>query len=357
VANDLQGVPAANGSTTDNYIPVWNNTSSEFENSVISDSGTLATLDTDADLLFPDSVQAQFGTGSDVDIYWDDGRSGLVIDGSASSPARSIFIEGGNGAGATIATIGDGSTAWMTFTNAVGNGSSLSYLDISANQDAIGGSNVQNMVNIRMETSYPNHSGGTMNGLRFQTFTQDAQATENAIYFQGGYDQEIMFSATAPKRISFAAGAGEELRIGSVDNGVYLDIQDHPDAGEDTGLSDALYHFVGIVNAMDFAAENTVFMRLDVVHGASTAGRNYALFIDDLPNSTNTLDYAIYQESGWDVALKATGINLADIHGSAANGSMTFCNDCDPNTTPCTAVGAQTGAFAFKVNSQWDCPW
>lgn len=42
---------------------------------------------------------------------------------------------------------------------------------------------------------------------------------------------------------------------------------------------------------------------------------------------------------------------------AANNGTIMFCSNCDPASTPCTTGGASTGAFAFRVNGQWDCPW
>ncbi|MCU0239384.1 MAG: hypothetical protein MUC29_08075 [Pyrinomonadaceae bacterium] len=39
--------------------------------------------------------------------------------------------------------------------------------------------------------------------------------------------------------------------------------------------------------------------------------------------------------------------------GTTANGDMTFCSDCKPNTTPCQGGG--TGTLAILANNQWAC--
>lgn len=43
--------------------------------------------------------------------------------------------------------------------------------------------------------------------------------------------------------------------------------------------------------------------------------------------------------------------------GTPANGTMTFCSDCDPALTMavCVSAGAKTGAFAFRINGAWIC--
>ena len=43
--------------------------------------------------------------------------------------------------------------------------------------------------------------------------------------------------------------------------------------------------------------------------------------------------------------------------GAPNNGTMIYCTDCDPASTPCTAAGAQTGAFAFRTAGAWGCPF
>ncbi len=43
-------------------------------------------------------------------------------------------------------------------------------------------------------------------------------------------------------------------------------------------------------------------------------------------------------------------------HSSALAGSMLYCNNCTPNTSPCSTAGAGGGALAVKVNSgNWTC--
>jgi hypothetical protein len=46
------------------------------------------------------------------------------------------------------------------------------------------------------------------------------------------------------------------------------------------------------------------------------------------------------------------GIAFANL-GTPTNGTMTFCNNCAPASSPCT--GASTGAYAFRRNGAWAC--
>jgi hypothetical protein len=39
--------------------------------------------------------------------------------------------------------------------------------------------------------------------------------------------------------------------------------------------------------------------------------------------------------------------------GTPANGTMSYCSDCAPQSSPCT--GTSTGAFAHRLNGAWDC--
>lgn len=51
------------------------------------------------------------------------------------------------------------------------------------------------------------------------------------------------------------------------------------------------------------------------------------------------------------------GTTFANL-GTPADGVMTYCTDCDPGggaVVACTSAGAQTGAWAFRINSNWDC--
>lgn len=332
VAGQSQGVPAANGSTTDNYIPVWNNTSSEFENSVISDSGTLATLDTDADLLFPDSVQAQFGTGGDVDIYWDNARTGLVIDGSASSPARTIFIEGGNGAGSTIATIGNGTQASMTFTNAVGNGSSINYVNITPDQDTMGGGNpTQNALQITMESK--NHSGGTMQGLNINSITPDVNSFEHAINVETGWDAAIHLE-------------GSNMQFHYTDSMIFSEtiattaqiiISDVNDAG---GSMDFL-ELAFTPAQMDGAGDHVAGITIDIAQAVHTGGDWLAaLYIDSYSGSPIIdTERAIFIQDGYDeeiyfgggaIIKGASNINLVagtSVSMVIGNGNSVIIND------------------------------
>ena len=40
---------------------------------------------------------------------------------------------------------------------------------------------------------------------------------------------------------------------------------------------------------------------------------------------------------------------------SATNGSIVYCSNCDPASTPCTTGGASTGNFAFREAAAWNC--
>lgn len=50
------------------------------------------------------------------------------------------------------------------------------------------------------------------------------------------------------------------------------------------------------------------------------------------------------------------GVAFASL-GTPANGSFSYCSDCDPQATltTCTSVGAKTGAFAYRLAGAWKC--
>lgn len=49
------------------------------------------------------------------------------------------------------------------------------------------------------------------------------------------------------------------------------------------------------------------------------------------------------------------GMTLANTPTGAANGSQVYISNADPATGPCTAVGAQTGSIASRMNGAWKC--
>lgn len=49
------------------------------------------------------------------------------------------------------------------------------------------------------------------------------------------------------------------------------------------------------------------------------------------------------------------GMTLANVPANIGNGSQVFITNADPASGPCTAVGAQTGAMAFKQNGALKC--
>jgi hypothetical protein len=54
----------------------------------------------------------------------------------------------------------------------------------------------------------------------------------------------------------------------------------------------------------------------------------------------------------------AMGAVIFTALGTPANGTLSYCSDCDPPTlveSTCTHAGAQTGSLAMRVNGAWKC--
>jgi hypothetical protein len=116
---------------------------------------------------------------------------------------------------------------------------------------------------------------------------------------------------------------------------------------------------LNLTNGNHTGAGNTInLIETAAITGDANADLN-AILIGTLTGTAGAageLEVAVNVQAGWDAAFFHVGIAHANLV-AADNGSIVFCTDCDPATTPCTSVGAQTGAFAFRVNGQWDCPW
>lgn len=83
-------------------------------------------------------------------------------------------------------------------------------------------------------------------------------------------------------------------------------------------------------------------------------------------NITSTASAAASLIEDWQIggtsvlALKKNGeLNMAGVTfanlGTPANGTLQYCSNCDPATSPCTTGGASTGSMAFRQNSAWKC--
>lgn len=83
-------------------------------------------------------------------------------------------------------------------------------------------------------------------------------------------------------------------------------------------------------------------------------------------NITSTASAAASLLQDWQVAgttvtnihkdggIQQTGVAFASL-GTPGNGTILFCTNCDPASTPCTTGGASTGSLAVRQNAAWKC--
>lgn len=124
------------------------------------------------------------------------------------------------------------------------------------------------------------------------------------------------------------------------------------------------------------------FTSLQVLQGSSRANVDQILLELSAPSAVASVIRVKENSSNWTdltfaTPTSANAIDFPDDSGSvslihsdgtirpgqvahaalpaAPDGSMIFCTDCDPGSTPCTTGGASTGNFAFRENGAWNC--
>ncbi len=228
-----------------------------------------------------------------------------------------------------------------------------------------------------------NDTGGTFNFMRFDPVTNDAQSTYNAINVETGYDSVIYTTqvpAYASPTFHFAGVSGTSYWMRS-DGIVRWSLADDTDTFVWTRGSGATPQMILDVQIPAGASGSLLDLGVSTTAPAANGGdirdgylydvnqqnntggdasnTHNAFRVDNVTPDADTLGYGVYVETGW-MALKHDGVDHATLtaapFSSAGNGTLAFCTNCDPLSTPCTTGGASTGAFAFRVAGAWDCP-
>lgn len=361
----------------------------------------------DNDGIFPRSVTfATLPAAANGSIIWcsdcDQGSSPC-----ASTPGPGAFALRENGAWECSAGAGGGVTVGTAYTipkwNAVPDdlidtyltelavpaaGASGDILTQAYTLNAMDGSDV--VRGLFIDPTNADHTGASnyLYGLDINGITGDADATEAAINIQGaatswdyglyvGQDTQayggfgaasiyLGSTGTFPARIMWAPATGA-LFMGDASSYVRFNIQSvgsqnyrynlqgyAGDEGGDAAMRNVVVTMDTV--AMNSANDTREALAIDAGDANHSNGAMYGARVYDITQDAQALEYGVAVEAGWDVALYSAGVAHASL-AAAPNGSMVFCTDCDPASTPCTTGGASTGAFAFRVNGQWDCPW
>jgi hypothetical protein len=227
----------------------------------------------------------------------------------------------------------------------------------------------------------------TLNGLFIPGITPDADAVHTAINLGDGWDYAITIPDGGVADNSLSLGDDNDAEIYFNGTDLWIDVDDT--AGGTTGLnlridrdeqiilddgggfSDIIFDARNALNT----GYNTLEIQVTAVQATNgsdiinmlhldwnetdwaTATEEWnAINIDDITQDAQGTYYGVHVGTGVDGAFYHEGVAHASL-GAPANGSIVFCTDCDPASTPCTSAGAQTGAFAFRVAGAWDCPW
>lgn len=251
-------------------------------------------------------------------------------------------------------------------------GGSNTWVEIDANlaiMDAAGGDIVRGLF---VDIANANHTGGSVYGIHIDGVVQDDQATEYGLLIGDGsavnWDEHIYIdsgaNATFPAEIGFPSGGGLRLHDGG--NAIQLNLRASTAptfraqfTGGGGDIDHGVMQLVDLeytVAAMDNATDTREALAIDVGTANHSAGTVYGINVEGITGDPDSTETAINIAGGWDSAFHHDGMAHAALQ-AVANGSIVFCTNCDPASTPCTTGGASTGAFAFRVNGQWDCPW
>lgn len=109
---------------------------------------------------------------------------------------------------------------------------------------------------------------------------------------------------------------------------------------------------VGSANGLSIAADNpTGAIRFYTGAGAGTeAMRVFPSTGLTIGGTTDAGAKSLLVDGGGTIA--TTGVAFASLP-TPSNGTMIFCTDCNPATSPCTATGS--GSMAFRQNGAWKC--
>lgn len=285
------------------------------------------------------------------------GQIGLLVDGSANGVYWSRFLGVfANKFDTNYKVTGDGSTQANSNSFDVVSAASNTPFNLSRGND--------NQIRIRCTTSDGTLVAGTQTcitvgdgatvtaGNHIQVFSDQgatgksfailAAATNNWIFSDNesttaGTDANATATATN-FRFEMKPSAQPTMNFGNLT----LTSSTTPTySGSPSGAGNPL-----IIRGAVSNASTAVAVRISGNATLSTAGALIADFNNNGVKSSIDLNGAYSQG----------GVTLANIAtGNTSNGTMLFCTNCDPASNPCTAVGAQTGSFALRMNGAWKC--
>jgi hypothetical protein len=331
-------VPGGAGGITDNTIPVWDATAVAFEDSLLTDDAASIRLNANGSAAVPAFLLNDADTG--------------------------FYLPAANNLGISV---GGALVMDLEDTNAAG--ASADLATISSTLGIMNGTDTVRGLFVDLTNADHAGAGNLVYGIAVDGILGDAQASEYGIYIGDDWDASI-YLAESGAAIQFT----DELYF-LESSAVSLALRDRNGAG--TSEADGFAELTLSPLAMD-GTDTLIGLNIDLTNTNHTGAGNVlnlittdaltgdansdlnALYIGVLTGTAGAdgeLEVAVNVQAGWDAAFYHAGIAHASLVAADMNGSIVFCTDCDPTSTPCTSAGAQTGAFAFRVNGQWDCPW
>jgi len=204
-------------SGTNPFVARFNSAGTNIENSQLRNTGTAA-AGASGDMFDLNNVAINAMNGSDTVVVMK-----LNVTNAAHSGAGNKLIGiqpglvGSASANATETAYSIGSNwdfgidfgLFKVLGNKPAAGTSGSYVDITDTPNAMDGGDTVDMLHIFPNTP-GNHTGANnfLHGIRFNTMTPDADATEIAIYIRDGWDEGIRFENAFTNPLIFAENSG-----------------------------------------------------------------------------------------------------------------------------------------------------
>lgn len=296
-----------------------------------------------------------------------------------SSSSWLSLVPGGGGSGLTNDYVPkwDGTNNWLedSVLRASGvpaEGLSGSLIDITATINPMRGGLIDGGVKaIDISLTNADHTGvnNYLYAMWIGNITGDADAIEDGIRFGTGWDYDVYFADATGNNIASAGPVDVVLlttswfavRRTTTTYDFTVDMRTTQDfvklQSKPLYLNTDYLALTPTAEAMDGSdIERGIFIDIANADHGGADNYLYGADVDNITGDAQALEYAYNAGTGWDAAFHHAGIAFASLQ-AAGNGSIVFCTNCDPASTPCTSAGAQTGAFAFRVNGQWDCPW
>lgn len=231
---------------------------------------------------------------------------------------------------------------------------------------AMDGSDDYSVLQVEVVNADHTSTSNVLNGIEVVGITADAEAVEYAIRVGDGWDAGIFLDDTDISVVGSGtdsgihignAAADDDFRISRNGGSSQIDFAlgtNIVTAWAGTG-STISYNMVelnftgGNSNGSDI--KSALNIDVDAGNPASTGNELNGILIDSITSDPDALHYGIYVGDGWDSGVRFPTVTQANLE-SAANGSVVYCSDCNPDAT-CTGSGA--GAMAFRIAGAWAC--